>query len=69
MSSSLRCPGTSATGIGNVPAVLARLESGAGRQHENADIGVLIDQLDDLFGGIAFADHPVGRDACDFFRT
>ena len=73
MSSSLRWPGTMATGIGNVPAVLARLEtSGPGpslpvpaAKHQDADVGVLVDQLDDLLGRVAFADHAVGRDAGD----
>ena len=74
MSSSPRWPGTMATGIGKVPALLARLVTsgpgpslrGAGGQHQDADIGVLVDQLDDLLGRVALADHPVGRDAGDF---
>ena len=41
--------------------------SGAGGQDKDSDIGILVDQLDDLFGRIAFADHPVRCDAGDFF--
>ena len=49
-----------------MPAVLGQvgnqragaLFAGAGCEHEDADIGVLVDQLDDFFGGVAFADNP-----------
>src|SRR6478609_2609028 len=45
-------------------AVLA----GAGSQHEDADIGVLVNQLDDFLCRIAFTDHPIACDPCDLFR-
>ena len=76
ISSSLRWPGTSATGIGNVPAVLARLEtSGPGpslpvpaastRMPISASSSI---SLTISSGGIAFSDHAVGRDPRDFLR-
>ena len=40
---------------------------GAGREHKDADVGVFVDQLDDLFGRIAFANDAVWRDARNFF--
>src|SRR6476620_11512802 len=42
--------------------------AGAGCQHEDADIGVLVNQLDDFLCRIAFTDHPIGCDPCDPFR-
>ena len=48
-----------ASGIGKVPAILADiadqrpgvLVAGAGGEHQDADVGVLVDQLDDFLGG------------------
>ena len=59
ISSSLRWPGTTATGIGKVAGRLGQLGdqragallAGAGSQHQDADILVLVDQLEDLLGG------------------
>src|SRR5215831_3529763 len=57
-----------ASGLGQVgdewPGALL---AGARGEHEDADVGVLVDQLDDFFRRIAFADHPVGCDASDLF--
>ncbi len=72
-SSSLRCPGTMATGIGKVPAVLPRLEtSGPGpslavpaastRMPMSASSSI---SLTISSAGVALADHAVRRDAGD----
>jgi hypothetical protein len=55
------------------PAFLPRLATsgpgpflaGSGRQHQDGDVLVLLDQLEDFLGGIALADHPLRRDAGD----
>src|SRR6266851_7202314 len=69
-SSSLKCPGTMATGIGNAPAVLPiLLASGLGpsmsvpaASTRDGDVFVLVDEVEDLLGLVAVADHPLGRD-------
>src|SRR5262245_29780557 len=39
--------------------------AGAGGQHQDGDVLVLFDQLEDLFGHVAFADRPLRRQAGD----
>src|SRR5262245_27880495 len=43
--------------------------AGAGGQNKNADIGIFVDQLDDLFRGVAFANDAVRRDFGDLLRA
>ena len=71
MSSSANSPGTTVIGTGNLPAAFAggqrrderagALGFGRGAQHQDGDILVLVDLLDDLVDLLAFADDFLGR--------
>src|SRR4029078_4416982 len=53
-------------GLGEVRYQGARaFLAGAGGQNQNTDVGVFVDQLDDLFRRVAFANDAVGRDLGD----
>src|SRR5581483_348166 len=58
--------GKRAGGLGQVRDQRSRpFLAGAGGQDQDADVGVLVDQFQDFFGGVAFADHAVRSDARD----
>src|ERR1700730_16855788 len=73
ISASLRSPETIMIGIGNEPTAWAiavisgagTFRPGIGRQHQHRDVGILVDDVEDLLGRVALADHPLRRDRGD----
>src|SRR4029078_7930680 len=60
----------SSGGLGEVRYQGARaFLAGAGGQNQNTDVGVFVDQLDDLFRRVAFANDAVARDLGDFLSA